>query len=81
MTVSAGEVTLDFVLEERARELAGEQVRWTDLKRYGYLNSAYLSSKNPDIVFFDDSKNFVRPIPQSFLDAISNPEEFGTNGY
>ena len=81
MTVAPGDVTLDFILEERARELTGEQVRWTDLKRFGKLTSAYLSSKNPDIVNFDDSKNTVRPIPQSFLDAISNPEDFGTNGY
>jgi hypothetical protein len=81
MTVNASEVTLDFILEERARELAGEQVRWTDLKRFGKLTSAYLSEKNPDILNFNDSKNTVRPIPQSFLDAITNPEEFGTNGY
>lgn len=81
MTVSATEVTLDFILEERARELAGEQVRWVDLKRFGKLTSTYLSSKNPDIIYFDDYKNTVRPIPQTFLDAISNPDEFGTNGY
>jgi hypothetical protein len=81
MTVGTGDVNLDFILEERARELAGEQVRWTDLKRYGKLTSAYLSSKNPDIIYFDDSKNTIRPIPQSFLDAISNPKEFGSNGY
>lgn len=81
MTVGTSEVTLDFILAERARELAGEQVRWVDLKRFGKLTSEYLSSVNPDIVNFDDSKNTVRPIPQSFLDAITNPDEFGTNGY
>ena len=81
MTVSTSDVTLDFILEERARELAGEQVRWTDLKRFGKLTSAYLSAKNPDIINFDESKNTVRPIPQTFLDAISNPDEFGSNGY
>ncbi len=81
MNVGAGLVDLDFILEERARELAGEQTRWIDLKRYGKLTSAYLSEKNPDIIFFDDAKNMVRPIPQSFLDAIANPDEFGTNGY
>jgi len=81
MTVNAGDVTLDFILEERARELAGEQVRWVDLKRHGKLRSDYLSGKNPDIIAFDNAKNIVRPIPQSFLDAIANPDEFGTNGY
>jgi hypothetical protein len=81
MTVNPGDVNLDFILAERARELAGEQVRWCDLKRFGKLTSAYLSAKNPDITNFDDSKNIVRPIPQSFLDAIANPKEFGSNGY
>jgi len=81
MTVIPGDVTLDFILAERARELAGEQVRWCDLKRFGKLTGAYLSATNPDIVNFDDAKNTVRPIPQSFLDAITNPDEFGSNGY
>ncbi len=81
MTVNQGDVTLDFILAERARELAGEQVRWTDLKRFGKLTSAYLSATNPDIINFNETKNIVRPIPQSFLDAIANPKEFGTNGY
>ena len=53
----------------------------TDLKRYGKLTSAYLSEKNPDIEYFDDTKHTVRPIPQTFLDAITNPDEFGSNGY
>jgi hypothetical protein len=81
MIVDQEEVNLDFILAERARELAGEQVRWCDLKRFGKLTRAYLSATNPDITNFDDAKNKVRPIPQSFLDAIANPEKFGTNGY
>ncbi|MCW0481621.1 RagB/SusD family nutrient uptake outer membrane protein [Gaoshiqia sediminis] len=81
MAVAQGEVDLDFVLAERARELAGEQTRWYDLKRYGKLTTAYLSETNPDITTFEPSKHIVRPIPQSFLDAIANPDEFGTNGY
>lgn len=81
MTVSAGEVDLDFILAERARELTGEQVRWEDLKRFGKLNNAYLNQTNPDITGFVDGKHTVRPIPQAFLDAIGNADEFGTNGY
>src|SRR5690606_12939009 len=79
MLVSANEVTLDFILAERGRELAGEQVRWYDLKRMGKLTGTYLKSTNPDIEFFDANKHRVRPIPQSFLDAIANPQEFGQN--
>ncbi|HIX54629.1 MAG TPA: RagB/SusD family nutrient uptake outer membrane protein [Candidatus Sphingobacterium stercoripullorum] len=82
MEISADQATLDFILEERGRELAGEQTRWYDLKRMGKLTSNYLNATNPDIQFFDENKHIVRPIPQSFLDAISNPEEFGQNaGY
>jgi starch-binding outer membrane protein, SusD/RagB family len=81
MVVAESAVTLDFVLAERARELAGEQTRWTDLKRFGKLTNAYLAQTNPDILTFDETKHTVRPIPQSYLDAIANPSEFGTNGY
>ena len=81
MTVSASDVTLDFILAERARELAGEQTRWYDLKRFGKLTNDYLEETNPDITSFDETKHTVRPIPQSFLDAISNADDFGTNGY
>ncbi len=79
MEVDAGDVTLDFILAERGRELAGEQTRWYDLKRMGKLTSEYLRTTNPDIQVFDANKHTVRPIPQSFLDAIANPQEFGQN--
>ncbi len=81
MVVADGDVTLDFLVAERARELTGEQVRWYDLKRMGKLTTEYLGYTNPDIQNFDPAKHTVRPIPQSFLDAIANPDEFGNNGY
>lgn len=81
MQLSAGDMTLDFILAERGRELAGEQTRWYDLKRMGKLTTEFLTQTNPDILNFDPSKHTVRPIPQSYLDAIANPEEFGNNGY
>ncbi|MDR0844799.1 MAG: RagB/SusD family nutrient uptake outer membrane protein [Tannerella sp.] len=81
MLATESDMSLDYILAERGRDLCGEQVRWYDLKRMGKLTTQYLTSTNPDILFFDELKHQIRPIPQSYLDAISNPDEFGTNGY
>lgn len=37
VSVNANEITLDFILDERSRELFGEGYRWLDLKRTGQL--------------------------------------------
>ncbi len=80
--VSAGDITLQFLLDERARELCGEYSRWYDLKRTGKLTKAYLSEKNPDVGdYFIDGVHGVRPIPQVQMDAISNPQGYQNNGY
>ncbi|MDR0811947.1 MAG: RagB/SusD family nutrient uptake outer membrane protein [Paludibacter sp.] len=81
MTIQSSQATLDFILNELGREMTGEQVRWYDLKRMGKLTTEYLGKTNPDILTFDPSKHTIRPIPQSFLDAIANPDEFGNTGY
>lgn len=71
IAATESEISLDYILAERGRELCGEQVRWYDLKRMGKLTTQYLTSTNPDILFFNESKHQVRPIPQSYMDAIS----------
>lgn len=82
MLAQESDMTLDYILEERARELLAEQVRWCDLKRFGKLTKAYFEETNPDIADnFDPAKHTRRPIPQSQLDATTNPEEYGNNGY
>jgi hypothetical protein len=82
MVAQAGDITIPYILKERGRELAGEHMRWYDLKRTGNLTKAYLQQTNPAAsVNFVDSKHIRRPIPQSFLDAIINAGEFGNNGY
>jgi len=81
--VTAANMTVDWILEERARELCGEWLRWFDLKRTGKLVS-YIRQHNPawdgnDVV---DEHNNLWPIPTTFLDKLTNPEEFGQNpGY
>lgn len=71
-----GGVTVQTVLDERARELCGEYVRYYDLKRTKKLNKAYLMSTNPDVgQYFMDNRNEVRPIPTTFLNTL---QEAGT---
>ena len=77
---------LNFILDERARELCGEHLRWFDLKRTKQLENRLGPDApvkgNPNITLFDKTKHYVRPIPLNFLQNIDNPEEFGQNpGY
>ena len=81
MQVTPAQVTLDFILDERAREFAGEQLRWFDLKRTGKLVDR-VKALNPDAVPYIKATHVVRPIPQGQIDAISNKDEFRQNdGY
>lgn len=82
MTVTPGDMTIDFLLKERGRELTGEHWRWYDLKRTGNLTKNYLQLTNQVVsVLFSEAKHTVRPIPQAFLDAVNNAGEYGNNGY
>lgn len=86
--VTAANMTVEWILEERARELCGEWLRWFDLKRTHKLVD-YIRQHNPawngptgikgDVV---DEHNYLWPIPNTFLDKLENAEEFGQNpGY
>ncbi|MCX2483536.1 RagB/SusD family nutrient uptake outer membrane protein [Pedobacter sp. MR2016-24] len=80
MQVTADQITLDFILDERAREFAGEQMRWFDLKRTGKLLER-VKAHNPNALNIQDF-HLVRPIPRSQMDAVTNPAEFKQNpGY
>lgn len=81
MQITPSQVTLDFILDERARELCGEQLRWFDLKRTGKLLDR-VKSMNPDAAVYIQPYHIVRPIPQTQLDAVTNKSEFTQNeGY
>lgn len=81
MQIKPAQVTLDFILDERARELAGEQLRWFDLKRTGKLVER-IKAYNPDNAVNIQAHHVLRPIPQTQLDAVVNKTEFKQNdGY
>lgn len=81
MNVVAGDIDLNFILEERARELGGEGHRWFDLKRTGTLLDR-VKMYNPDAAPNIKEMHLVRPIPQTQIDRVSNPGDFLQNpGY
>jgi hypothetical protein len=79
MKITDAQMTFDFLVEERARELAGEQTRWLDLKRWGILVDR-VKKNNPQASAISD-KHYLRPIPQTQIDR-STPGAFAQNpGY
>ena len=87
MTITPAQVTLDFILDERTRELYGEYQRWWDLVRTQTLSArlntwnkleAYpkYSASNPPNAFA------LRPIPQTQIDLVTQGPAFPQNpGY
>lgn len=70
MLITAADVSIDFILDEKAREQAGEYKRWLDLKRTQRLARAFeynilTKITNPGGVV---DKYYLRPIPQSVID-------------
>jgi starch-binding outer membrane protein, SusD/RagB family len=82
MEITPAQLTFDFIMEERARELIGEQFRWLDLKRWGVLVERvklHNAQAAPNIKDF----HVLRPIPQNQIDrAEGGPAGFPQNtGY
>jgi hypothetical protein len=87
ITIIPAQVTLDFILDERTRELYGEYQRWWDLVRTQTLSSrlgtwntleafAKYSVSNPADAFM------LRPIPQTQIDLVTQGPTFIQNpGY
>lgn len=81
MKITANDVTVDFILDERSRELFGEWMRWQDLVRTKSLLKriqAWNPEAGPNIKDF----HVLRPIPQAQIDRTVEGPKFPQNpGY
>ena len=72
--ITDSELTLDFILDERARELYTEATRRTDLIRFGKYTSGYNWNWKGGVKDGKDvdGRYVILPIPEAELSA--NPE-------
>jgi len=82
MQVTTADMSLDFILDERARELSGEFMRWEDLVRTGKLLER-VKKYNPVASVLIKPYHVLRPIPQTQIDRTEgNASAFPQNqGY
>jgi len=79
---NSGDITLDFILEERSRELCGEANRWPDLAMRGKLLER-VTLANPDAATNIRPFHVLRPIPSGQLDDVAdaNKQQYQNPGY
>lgn len=73
MLIDAKDLTMETIIEERARELAGEQTRWVDLKRWGLLVER-VKKYNPQASAIQ-AYHVLRPIPQTQIDRSAKTSD------
>ena len=80
MEITASDVTLEFILDERGRELIGEGHRWLDLTRTNTLVER-VRAHNPVGGLNIQDFHVVRPIPQDQIDRTQGgyPQNPGYN--
>ena len=78
MDITAANLSLDFILDERSRELCGEIVRWWDLVRTGKLLER-VKLHNKEAAANILPKHVLRPIPQAQIDATTTGDPYPQN--
>lgn len=71
MHITEAELNIDFILDERGRELLGEQFRWFDLVRTGKLLER-VKAHNPDAAPNIEDFHILRPIPLEQIDRTED---------
>lgn len=78
--VTPAQMDLDFIMDEREREMSGEFTRWEDLHRPGkefFLNRirAWNPYARPNI----QDKHYFRPIPAEQIQGVTGPAPYPQN--
>ncbi|HTR28007.1 MAG TPA: RagB/SusD family nutrient uptake outer membrane protein [Puia sp.] len=82
MDITPGQVTIDFILDERTREFYGEGIRWWDLVRTKSLLERVQTWNPVEAGAHLQPYMVLRPIPQSEIDAVTTGPTFPqNNGY
>lgn len=72
MDITLAQINLDFILDERTRELCGESIRWADLAVRKKLVER-VKANNPDGATNIKDYHNLRPIPQSQINSVVDP--------
>lgn len=72
---SAAQVTLDYILDERTRELCGESTRWPDLAVRGKLIDRVKLYNTDAATNIRAGKHELRPIPKDHLDKVADADK------
>ncbi|HWI93065.1 MAG TPA: RagB/SusD family nutrient uptake outer membrane protein [Flavisolibacter sp.] len=78
MDITTANLSLDFILDERSRELTGENMRWLDLARTNKLLER-VRLHNKESAANIQTKHMLRPIPQSQIDAVTTGPAYPQN--
>ncbi len=82
--ITAANLSLDFILDERSRELCAQMTRWWDLvrTRSNGVNNLLVRVKlhNTDGMANIVPKDTLRPIPQSQMNAVTSGAAYGPMG-
>lgn len=79
LDIAPNDVNLNFILEERTRELLGEHCRWADLARTGTLLERVRLYDDGAAKLNIQDKHQLRPIPQSQINRVTVGEPYPQN--